>query len=444
MEAHKPRILCVSLDPRPNYTWSLLSSLKSCYGIGNYRILANLEEGADETMAVALSSDFKQIDIAVKPKAKNFSERAFTAIDRAFGKAEYVGYVDGDTVVAPDFLCYLEHCAAAFRDDHDVFLVSCDSGTSGSRRRAEAISRRPLRFGCAAGIWRNRWEWSKRTARVQPPDYLDALAKLSTKHSLQEVYPGASRCHRVTDPEERILDLSDDTFQEAFPLVTAVLITGLHRERYSMARVAIECFKAQTYPNKNLLIVNHGEQSLASGDARIVELRLKKSSWQTIGDLRNLALEHASGDFIVNWDDDDWHHPRRIEVQMQARSRDTAVLLKRRIHHSLVNGCSRYAEYPRGAEATILHPKKVPYRYPSMLRGSDSVFAKKFAVRLAVDNDAALHIRFFHGLNLWDAPHIMGSVADERLPSQAKLTNEHRALLAQVLPLYGSRLAPLV
>src|SRR5436305_1073460 len=82
----------------------------------------------------------------------------------------------------------------------------------------------------------------------------------------------------------------------------------------------------------------------ASGEARIVELRLNKSRWETVGDLRNLALEHATGDFIVNWDDDDWHHPRRIEVQMQARGEDTAVLLRTRIHHSLVNGCSRYAE----------------------------------------------------------------------------------------------------
>ncbi|MGA7411470.1 MAG: glycosyltransferase family A protein, partial [Bryobacteraceae bacterium] len=415
-------------------------SLQSCDGIGDYRILANVEDGADETMAAALSADFAQIHIAIKPKAQNFSERAYTAIDRAFSKAEYVAYLDGDTVVVPDFLRYLEYGAATFRDDHDVFLVSCVSETFPNGTPAAEVSRRPLRFGCAAGIWRNRWEWSKRTTRAKAPVYLDALAKLAARHRLQEVYPAAAVSRRMQEPGEPFASPRDGPFREAIPPVTAVMITGLHRERYGMARVAIECFKAQTYPNKNLLIVNHGEQSLVSGDARIFELRLNKSRWQTVGDLRNLALEHATGDYVVNWDDDDWHHPRRIEVQMQARGEDTAVLLRTRIHHSLMNGCSRYAEYPRGAEASILHPRKVPYRYPGMLRGSDSVFAKRFAVRLPIDNDPAMHIRFFHGLNLWDEAHIMGPLANVEVPTQSDLSSEHRELLAQVLPLYGSRL----
>ena len=125
---------------------------------------------------------------------------------------------------------------------------------------------------------------------------------------------------------------------------------------------------------------------------------------------------------------------------MGARGDDTAVLLKTRVHHSLVNGCSRYAEYPRGAEATILHPRNTAYRYPSMLRGSDSVFANRFATRLPIDNDPALHIRFFHGLNLWDAEHIMGPLADAHRQGESELSQEHRDLLARILPLYGYRL----
>jgi hypothetical protein len=438
--ANMSRVLCVSLESRPEYTRALLASLKMCDGIGNYRILANVEEGAGETLALARSVDFARVDIAVRPKAKNFSERCFNSIDRAFGKAEYVGYFDGDAVVTSDFLRYLEYCDIAFRDDHDVFLASCDAGKSDDGTRSAEVLRRSLQFGYAAGIWRNRWEWSKRTAKAKAPDYLDALAKLAVKHRLQEAYPAISRCRRMKEPDDRLFSPHTNGFSEAFPPVTAVMITGLHRERYGMARVAIECFKAQTYPNKNLLIVNHGVQPLASGDPRIVELRLQKSRWQTVGDLRNLALEHATGDFVINWDDDDWHHPRRIEVQMGARGDDTAVLLKTRVHHSLVNGCSRYAEYPRGAEATILHPRNTAYRYPSMLRGSDSVFANRFATRLPIDNDPALHIRFFHGLNLWDAEHIMGPLADADRQGESELSQEHRDLLARILPLYGYRL----
>src|ERR1700743_454328 len=82
------------------------------------------------------------------------------------------------------------------------------------------------------------------------------------------------------------------------PLVTAVMITGMHIARYALARVALECFKNQTYPNKELLIINHGPESLSCGDSRIHEVRVKKKEWETVGDLRNLAFKHAQGEFM--------------------------------------------------------------------------------------------------------------------------------------------------
>ena len=32
-----------------------------------------------------------------------------------------------------------------------------------------------------------------------------------------------------------------------------------------------------------------------------------------------MSVDAAAGDFIVQWDDDDWYHPRRVELQMAAR-----------------------------------------------------------------------------------------------------------------------------
>lgn len=434
------RFLCLSPGRGPEYTQALFNSLRRCDGIGDYQILANIEEGADEIMALAVAVDFAPINISIRPRAENFSERMFRAVDRAFAKAEFVAYADGDVAVTPDFLRYLEFCAAKYRDDTDVFLIACEAGNPNERKSIAEVARRAVRGGPAIGIWRNRWEWSKRKAKAKAAEYLSTLAKLTKRHHLEEVYPLVSRARRLSKPDDAVYAARSESFREPKPSVTAVMLTGLHRERYSMARIAIECFRAQTYPNRNLLILNHGEESLASKDPRVREVRFVKSRWQTVGDLRNLGLELATGDFIINWDDDDWHHPRRIEVQMEAQGEDTAVLLRRRIHHSLVNGCSRYAEYPRGAEATILHPRRVPFRYPSLLRGSDTVFAQQFPVRLPIENDPAMHIRFFHGLNLWDAGHIMAHLADPNLQGQSEISDEHRALLTHVLPLYGKRL----
>jgi hypothetical protein len=435
------KVLCVGLDARPAYARVLIESLRRCEGIDDYRILANIEEGCVETMALALGVDFASIDINVRPAPGTASERVFHSLQRAFGKAQFAAYADAGAVVTRDFLRYVEYCERGFSDDPDVFVISGEGARAGDNDSPAEVARRPVRWGAAGGIWRNRWEWLKRASRAKPPEFLGALSKLAAKHRLQEVYPVVPRCRRLTKAEETINAPRAGSFYESNPPVTAVMITGLHRERYAMARVSIECFKSQSYPNKNLLIVNHGEESLATADPRIRELRIQKSRWHTVGDLRNLALEHATGDFIINWDDDDWHHPRRMEVQMQARAEDTAVLLRTRIHHNLITGCSRYAEYPKGAEATILHPRQAPHRYPSLLRGSDSVFAQQFRVRLPIDNDPALHIRFFHGRNLWDAEHIMGPLAGTATPGESELNDEHKALLARVLPLYGRSLS---
>ncbi len=435
-----PKVLCLSLHRRADHTRALLESLSRCSGIDKYQVQANVDTDCDETISLALAVSFAQTNIKVRPKPRDFSERAFAAIDRAFAKAQFVIYMDGDTALTPDCLSYLEYGAEALWDDPAIFLLACDSTVLEDPNHAAEIARRPLRFGPALGIWRNRWEWSKRTAHAKAPDYVASLRKLAVKHRLEESYPVVSRCRRLGEAVVHSDQPRTESFRDASPSITAVMITGLRRERYVMARIAMECFKAQTYPNKNLLIVNHGEESLWCDDPRIRELRFQKSRWHTVGDLRNLALEHATGDYIINWDDDDWHHPLRMEVQMRARGPNTAVLLKTRIHHSLVNGCSLYAEYPRGAEATILHPRNVPFRYPSLLRGSDSIFAQRFAVRLPIENDPAMHIRFFHGMNLWDAGHIMGHLADSGIHGKSEISSEHRALLERVLPLYGKRL----
>jgi len=219
-------------------------------------------------------------------------------------------------------------------------------------------------------------------------------------------------------------------------VVTAVMITGMHVARYPLAKVAIECFINQTYKNKQLLIINHGEQSLACGDPRIHEVRVTKKESETVGDLRNLAFQFATGDFLITWDDDDWYHSRRIELQMSAQKEDAAVLLMNRIHYSFENGCSRYASATTGWEATVLHPRDVPFRYPSLLRGSDSMFVNQFKQRIVVDDDPAMYIRFYHGLNLWDAKHIMKDLANPDLKNELKIKAKHQRLLECVLALY--------
>lgn len=100
------------------------------------------------------------------------------------------------------------------------------------------------------------------------------------------------------------------------PLVSCIMPTADRREYVPQA---IRYFQRQDYPNLELLIVDDGADSVADcvpEDARVRYLRLPEKL--NIGAKRNLACEHARGEFIVHWDDDDWYPPWRVSAQVSA------------------------------------------------------------------------------------------------------------------------------
>lgn len=95
------------------------------------------------------------------------------------------------------------------------------------------------------------------------------------------------------------------------------------RER--MARRAVESFRRQNHPNRSLLIFDTGDpriQALTDLDHRIHHVRSARIESDTIGTLRNAALQVATQtpalagfDLVAHWDSDDWSAPERIAEQ---------------------------------------------------------------------------------------------------------------------------------
>lgn len=78
---------------------------------------------------------------------------------------------------------------------------------------------------------------------------------------------------------------------------------------------AIRCYQAQTYPNRELLILDDGPEGareLIPDDPTITYARCHGVS--SLGAKRNLACEMARGEYIAHWDDDDWSHPDRLRT----------------------------------------------------------------------------------------------------------------------------------
>lgn len=87
---------------------------------------------------------------------------------------------------------------------------------------------------------------------------------------------------------------------------------------------ALECFFSQDWPEKELIVVDDGTDRVEDLFKNVpgkyiyyLEPNLPAHRPKTpIGTKLNIAAEHASGEILCRWDDDDWSAPNRISDQV--------------------------------------------------------------------------------------------------------------------------------
>jgi len=97
------------------------------------------------------------------------------------------------------------------------------------------------------------------------------------------------------------------------------------KDRAPFAAQAVEYFRCQDYPNRELVIVYDEQRDLPAnldGDKRIRLLQVTAGS--SIGYKRNQACRIAKGEIIIHWDDDDWMAPGWIRCQSEHLLREKA------------------------------------------------------------------------------------------------------------------------
>jgi len=97
-------------------------------------------------------------------------------------------------------------------------------------------------------------------------------------------------------------------------LVSAIMPT---RGRQAWAHQALECFLAQTYPEKELIILDDDEERSFPEPRRYSNVRYFWESSKPIPCKRNRAIELSSGDIIMHFDSDDWSSPERMADQVE-------------------------------------------------------------------------------------------------------------------------------
>lgn len=210
-------------------------------------------------------------------------------------------------------------------------------------------------------------------------------------------------------------------------MISCLMVT---RDRLALARRAIRCFGDQTYPERELVVISHGERTYCEALERYVyEQRIERvrvvraTTGLTLGGLRNLTLDEATGAVICQWDDDDCSHPDRLTEQSAAMEREHADA-------SFLTDHLQYLEHERlvfwidwtmsGAltdewqlvPGTVMMRRDERFRYPDTgpysSRGEDSALVHQLwhTVPVArISGMGHLYLYQYHGRNTFPREH---------------------------------------
>ena len=205
---------------------------------------------------------------------------------------------------------------------------------------------------------------------------------------------------------------------EGLPLISCLMVT---RGRRVLLEAAIGCFARQTYPNRELVIVCDSpalpqddplERAIhATGCPNVHLIRVDAAGRQggaTLGELRNIAVDHAAGRYVCQWDDDDLYDPCRLEMQQRvlAAAGAQACLLGRwMIWWPAEDRLAVSSE--RDWEGSLLCEKAVMPRYPALRRGEDTPVVEQLrrSARVVRMDLPRLYTYVVHGGNTFGTPH---------------------------------------
>jgi len=191
---------------------------------------------------------------------------------------------------------------------------------------------------------------------------------------------------------------------------------------------AVADFAGQDFADRELTILHDGDDAAQAGILAIATrypacaIRVSRvPPGPCLGELRNVAIAAARGDWICQWDDDDRYHPSRLTIQWNAAQAQGAAVcyLVDQLHWFRPDGVLFWDDWDREAypmnliQGSILARRDVIPRYPNLARGEDTLqthallrAAATAGFRIARLRGAGwCYIYTFHGGNVWEAEH---------------------------------------
>src|SRR5512139_498458 len=177
------------------------------------------------------------------------------------------------------------------------------------------------------------------------------------------------------------------------------------------ARFAIDCYRAQSYPNRELVVVCDrpgNEVARWIGTLNDPSIRYVQAPRAVLGVLRNLSVDNAEGDLLCQWDDDDLYDRRRLAFQQKslAETEFAAHFLSQWLMWWPRRRLLALAP-ERTWEGSMLVRREALPRYPEVVRGEDTPVLVELARdhKICSSKAPAFYCYVVHGSNSWDRAH---------------------------------------
>jgi len=223
----------------------------------------------------------------------------------------------------------------------------------------------------------------------------------------------------------------------------------LTRDRPKYLHRAIRCFQRQTWNNKELVIVYDFD------DKRTIKLlehfknqpniKCVKNGREgvTVGRLRNMSVNHATGEYVMQWDDDDFYENNRITFMMNSiKGTDKPAVVLNSWYCVFVNKKTVRRSNPYTYEGSIIAKRETlrKYKYPNCTRkkegggeiGEDTIMLRKLISRklLKVVSKPTIYYYFIHGTNTCSPQHFRSMFrASRTIPGSARV---YRKLMERI------------
>ena len=149
------------------------------------------------------------------------------------------------------------------------------------------------------------------------------------------------------------------------PLVSSIMLVGYMSIKDILA--GIRCFQEQTYPNKELIIVNNAKTQFAASELNI---RAEKDVFLVdtpecvpAGQARNFGITAANGRILAQFDANYWFDKDRLSLQISS-------LIQHEAHVSVLPSVLNYS-YASGIASIFTSPGKVVFGTMVFIRPRD-------------------------------------------------------------------------